>query len=101
MANITSEEVARIGVLARLQLTDDEIEHFTPQLDEILGYFQQLQGLDTDGVPVTSHSVHLVNVWREDAARPSLTPDEAVAGAPESHDGLFIVPTIVDMGGHA
>ena len=95
MANITLEEVAHIALLARLQLTDEEIAEYTPQIDRLLGYFRQLQNLDTTGVPTTSHAIEMTNVWREDAARPSLPVEEVVANAPEARDGLFVVPLIV------
>ena len=95
MPNITPEEVAHVALLARLQLTEEEIAHFTPQLDQILGHFRQLQQLDTSDVPPTSHAIQMANVWREDRPRPSLPVEEVVAGAPESHDGLFVVPRIV------
>jgi aspartyl-tRNA(Asn)/glutamyl-tRNA(Gln) amidotransferase subunit C len=78
-----------------LRLTEEEIARYTPQIDQILGYFQQLQKLDTSNVPPTSHAIQLTNVWREDHSRPSLPTEEAVANAPESRDGLFIVPRIV------
>ena len=64
MANITPEEVARVGLLARLRLTDEEIREYTPQIDAILGYFQQLQKLDTSEVPATSHAIAMTNVLR-------------------------------------
>lgn len=95
MANITPEEIERIALLARLRLTPEEVTHFTPQIDEILGYFQQLQALDTTDIPVTSHAIQMTNVWREDVARPSLTPEEVTANAPDADEGLFIVPRIV------
>jgi aspartyl-tRNA(Asn)/glutamyl-tRNA(Gln) amidotransferase subunit C len=95
MANITPKEVARVGLLARLQLTEAEIDEYTPQIDAILGYFQQLQKLDTSEVPPTSHAIAMTNVLRADAPRPSLPVEEVVANAPDSQDGLFIVPRIV------
>jgi aspartyl-tRNA(Asn)/glutamyl-tRNA(Gln) amidotransferase subunit C len=95
MANITPEEVARVGRLARLQLTEAEIQEYTPQVDAILGYFQQLQKLDTADVPPTSHAIAMTNVLRADATRPSLPVEDVVGNAPDAHIGLFIVPRIV------
>jgi aspartyl-tRNA(Asn)/glutamyl-tRNA(Gln) amidotransferase subunit C len=95
MANITPEEVSRVGLLARLRLTEAEIQEYTPQIDAILGYFQQLQTLDTSDVPPTSHAIAMTNVLRADSPRPSLPVDEVVANAPDTQDGLFIVPRIV------
>ncbi len=95
MANITLEEVAHVALLARLQLTDEEIAHFTPQIDQILGHFLRLQALDTTDVPATSHAIGMTNVFRDDVARPSLSTEEVVANAPDAENGLFIVPRIV------
>ena len=95
MAQITPEEVRHIALLGRLQLTDEEVAHFTPQLNQILDHFQQLQGIDTTDVELTTHAIQMTNVWREDESRPSLPVDEVVANAPEANGGLFIVPRIV------
>lgn len=96
MANITREEVARVGVLARLDLAPEEIDYFTPQLDSLLGHFRKLQTVDTEGVPPTSHAIELSNVLREDEVRPSLPREDLLAAAPEARDGVFVVPRIVD-----
>lgn len=96
MANITRDEVARVGILARLELTPEEIERFTGQLDSILGHFAQLQAVDTQDVPATSHAIALSNVLREDVVRPSMPREDLLANAPEARDGCFVVPRIVD-----
>src|SRR5690349_4720489 len=95
MANITPAEIRHIALLARLQLTEEEVERFTPQIGQILGHFEQLQALDTSDVPPTSHAIRMTNVWREDVARPSLPVEDVVANAPDADGGLFIVPRIV------
>ena len=95
MSNITPEEIRRLALLARLQLTEAEVAEFTPQIDQILSHFLQLQTLDTEGVPPTSHAIAMTNVWREDVSRPSLPTAEVVANAPDANDGLFLVPRIV------
>ena len=93
---LTSEEVARVAFLARLELTGDETQRLTTDLNTILDQFARLQELDTAGVPPTSHSLPLQNVFRDDVVRPSLPRDAATANAPESRDGNFIVPQIMD-----
>ena len=95
MANITPEEIKHVALLARLQLTEEEVAEYTPQIDRILGHFQRLQALDTSDVPPTSHAIRMTNVWREDVSRPSLPNEEVVANAPDAKGGLFIVPRIV------
>jgi aspartyl-tRNA(Asn)/glutamyl-tRNA(Gln) amidotransferase subunit C len=94
---LSVEEVERIAALAHLELTDEEKQLFARQLAEILAYAQQVQQLDTSGVPATSH-VHLrVFEGRPDERRPSLPVDEAVANAPAAAPdaGLFKVPRVI------
>ena len=93
---LTLDEVARVAFLARLELSDAEKQRLTTDLNTILDQFARLQELDTAGVPPTSHSLPLQNVFREDAVRPSLPREAAVANAPDKRDGNFIVPQIVD-----
>lgn len=93
---LTREEVSRVAFLARLELSDDEKERLTTDLNGILEQFARLQELDTDDVPPTSHSLPLQNVFRDDVARPSLPRDAATSNAPEKRDGNFIVPQIME-----
>lgn len=93
---LTLDEVARVAFLARLELTDDEKQRLTHDLNDILAQFARLQELETADVPPTSHSIPLQNVFREDEVRPSLPRDAATANAPEKRDGNFIVPQIVE-----
>lgn len=93
---LTLDEVARVAFLARLELTGDETQRLTHDLNDILGQFAHLQELDTKGVEPTSHSIPLQNVLREDTVRPSLPRDEATQNAPEKRDGSFIVPQIME-----
>ncbi len=93
---LTLDEVARVGFLARLELSDDEKQRLTGELNGILGQFARLQELNTEGVAPTSHSLPLQNVFREDKIRPSLPREEATANAPETRDGSFIVPQIME-----
>ena len=100
MSQITPDVVQHVALLGRLELTDDEVEHFSKDLNNILEYANTLNELDTSDVPPTSHSFHLENVFREDVVRPSLTIDEALANAPSAEDGCFKVPAILqDSGG--
>ena len=96
MATLNRTDVERIAALAHLELTESETELFTRQLADILSYFDRLQEIDTTGVPATTHPVTSAPVMRADAVRPSMTRDEALAGAPDpSGDGLFRVPKVI------
>jgi aspartyl-tRNA(Asn)/glutamyl-tRNA(Gln) amidotransferase subunit C len=92
MPRITRAEVLHVAKLARLSLSDDEVERLTGELEAILDHAARIEALDTEGVAPTSHPIPIANVWREDVAAPSLTPDEALANAPHTVDGLFSVP---------
>lgn len=93
---LTLEQVSRVGFLARLELSDAEKTRLTTDLNGILGQFARLQELNTEGVPPTSHSLPLQNVFREDRVQPSLPREAATANAPEKRDGNFIVPQIME-----
>ncbi len=94
--SITIKDVEHVAKLARLQLSEAEKEQFTEQLNAILQYAEQLNGLDTDDVPPTSHAMPLVNVMREDASRPSLPIDKVLLNAPDEEDGQFKVPAVLE-----
>jgi aspartyl-tRNA(Asn)/glutamyl-tRNA(Gln) amidotransferase subunit C len=96
MSRLTRADVEHVAILARLALTDDEIEHFTAQLEVILEHAAQIAALDTHDVPPTAHPLPVVNVLRADAVRPSLPRDEVLAMAPAAEDGRFRVPRILD-----
>lgn len=91
------EEVARIAHLARLSLTEDELQLFARQLAGILEYVEQLRQIDTAGVPPTSHPLALTAPLRGDDVRPSLPRERALEGAPEGDAaaGLFKVPRVL------
>ncbi len=92
---IDRKEVEKVARLARLTLTEDEIETITPQLDKILEYVDKLNELDTSGVEPTSHvSAHPVGL-REDLTTPSLSKEEALGNAPDRKDDFFRVPKII------
>ncbi len=92
---ITREQVAHLADLARIDLSDSELDHLAPQLSVILESIASIQGVAGDDVPPTSHPVPLTNVFREDVVVPGLTPEEALAGAPESDQQRFSVPRIL------
>ena len=79
--------------LARLRLSDDEVDRMAGELSSILDDVARIGELDLEGVAPTSHVVELENVLRPDEPRPSLTPDRALAGAPDEADGGFRVPS--------
>jgi aspartyl-tRNA(Asn)/glutamyl-tRNA(Gln) amidotransferase subunit C len=95
---ISREEVDELALLARLELGDAEAERLRGELSAILDYVAQLAGVDTAGVEPMTHAVPLDCPLRPDAAAPSLTQDEALAGAPRAEDGFFVVPRIIDAG---
>ena len=93
----TPEDVQRVAQLAQLELTDSEQALFARQLAEILEYVQQVQNIDTTGVPPTSHPSGNVSPLRDDVAAGSLPRDEILSQAPEADPaaGLFKVPRVL------
>jgi aspartyl-tRNA(Asn)/glutamyl-tRNA(Gln) amidotransferase subunit C len=89
---ITRDEVLHVARLARLELTDDEVERFTEQLSAILEAVAKVSKLDLSDVEATAHPLDVVNVWSEDDPRPSLPVEEALANAPGRQGGFFRVP---------
>jgi aspartyl-tRNA(Asn)/glutamyl-tRNA(Gln) amidotransferase subunit C len=90
---LSRDQVLHVARLARLELTDEEIERFGSELSKVLDYIETINQLDLDDVPPTSHVINVENALREDAPRPSLPPDVALANAPEVEDGGFRVPS--------
>jgi aspartyl-tRNA(Asn)/glutamyl-tRNA(Gln) amidotransferase subunit C len=95
MPSISRDEVAHLARLARLAVTDDELDLFAGQLDAILNAVAQVSEVSQQDVPPTSHAVPLTNVFREDVVRPCLTQQQALAGAPAAEEGRFRVPRIL------
>jgi aspartyl-tRNA(Asn)/glutamyl-tRNA(Gln) amidotransferase subunit C len=89
---ISRNEVLHVARLARLALTDDEIERLTGELGAILDAVGVVSELDLADVPPTSHPLDLVNVWDEDEPRPSLSLDDVFANAPDRDGDHFRVP---------
>jgi len=94
---LTRADVERIATLARLELTDAEKDLFVRQLTDVLAYAEQIQAIDTAGVPPTSHVLSTQAADRADTRVPSLTNAEALANAPDPspHTGLFRVPRVI------
>jgi aspartyl-tRNA(Asn)/glutamyl-tRNA(Gln) amidotransferase subunit C len=93
---LSRDEVRKVALLARLELSGAELDEQAKHFNDLLSQFEVLQSLDVTGIEPTSHSIPLVNVLRDDAARPSLTREAALANAPESRDGCIVVPRIVE-----
>ncbi|MGH3666313.1 MAG: Asp-tRNA(Asn)/Glu-tRNA(Gln) amidotransferase subunit GatC [Egibacteraceae bacterium] len=92
---LSTDDVRHVARLARLALTDDEVESLRGQLSDILAYAEKVGEVAAGDVPPTSHAYPLANVLRADEPRPSLPPDEALSTAPRPVDGRFQVPRIV------
>ena len=95
LVKISRPDVEHVALLARLDLTEPEIEMYTEQLNSILEYAAILEQLDTEDVKPTAHVVPMHNVLREDVVRPSLEQERALVNAPDAEDGFFRVPKIV------
>ncbi|MGH9190062.1 MAG: Asp-tRNA(Asn)/Glu-tRNA(Gln) amidotransferase subunit GatC [Acidimicrobiales bacterium] len=96
---ISRDQVTHIAGLARLALTDDEVDVFTRQLADVLAHAAQVEALDTTGVEPTAHPLPLANVLRDDVVGPTLDRDEVLAQAPAAEDGRFRVPRILGEAG--
>jgi aspartyl-tRNA(Asn)/glutamyl-tRNA(Gln) amidotransferase subunit C len=92
---ITSDDVAHVARLARLDLTEAEVEKLVVDLGAVLDHAADVEALDTAGVPPTAHPLPLVNVFRPDEPRPGLDRDEVLAMAPDAAEGRFKVPPIL------
>jgi aspartyl-tRNA(Asn)/glutamyl-tRNA(Gln) amidotransferase subunit C len=95
MAQITREDVAHVARLARLQLSEAELDTFTGQLAKVLDHARDVEALDVGDVPPTAHPYPLQNVLRPDERRPSLDRDAVLAAAPATEDGQFRVPPVL------
>jgi aspartyl-tRNA(Asn)/glutamyl-tRNA(Gln) amidotransferase subunit C len=89
---IDRTELLHVAHLARLELSDDELERLGPQLNDIIAAVSKVAELDLSEVPPTSHPLDLVNVWADDEPRPCLPVEEALANAPERDGDYFKVP---------
>jgi aspartyl-tRNA(Asn)/glutamyl-tRNA(Gln) amidotransferase subunit C len=96
MSRISKDEVKHVAHLARLAITEEEVEKFTKHLDSIIMFAEQLNELDTESVEPTSHVLNIKNVLREDKASQGLPREEVLKNAPEHKDGQFKVPSILE-----
>ncbi|WP_445258091.1 Asp-tRNA(Asn)/Glu-tRNA(Gln) amidotransferase subunit GatC [Nocardioides aurantiacus] len=95
MPDITREQVRHLADLARIDLDDAELDHLAPQLSVILESVASISEAAAADVPPTSHPLPVTNVFREDVVRPSLTPAQALSGAPAVEEQRFAVPRIL------
>ncbi|GII55759.1 glutamyl-tRNA(Gln) amidotransferase subunit C [Planotetraspora thailandica] len=95
MSAITRDEVAHLARLSRLALDEEELDHFAAQLDQIVGAVARVAEVAAGDIPPSSHALPLTNVFRPDEIRPSLTPDQALSGAPAVEEDRFRVPRIL------
>ncbi|MBE0481849.1 MAG: Asp-tRNA(Asn)/Glu-tRNA(Gln) amidotransferase subunit GatC [Dehalococcoidia bacterium] len=93
---LSKDEVRHIALLARLGVTESDVEKFSEQLSAILEAFEVLQRVDTTDIPPTSHPIAVQNVLRDDKVAPSLLPDEVLANAPREEDGCFRVKAVLE-----
>ncbi|NOX53786.1 MAG: Asp-tRNA(Asn)/Glu-tRNA(Gln) amidotransferase subunit GatC [Planctomycetes bacterium] len=93
---LTREEVEKVAVLARLKLSDTELDRFTAQLGKVLEYVAILNEVNTDDVEPMAHAVEMKNVFRDDVPTPSLSREQALANAPKTDGKFFLVPQILE-----
>jgi len=92
---ITKEQVMHVAKLARLHLDDASVELYTKQLGDILTHMETLNSVDTEDVVPTSHAIFINNAFREDKVKASVSVERALANAPQSEDGSFVVPKVI------
>jgi aspartyl-tRNA(Asn)/glutamyl-tRNA(Gln) amidotransferase subunit C len=93
--SLTRAEVEKVSLLARLQLSPQELDTMTTQLGAIVGYVEQLSALDTEGVEPMAHALDVSNVFAADEIRPSLPRAEALANAPHQDGEFYLVPAVL------
>ena len=93
---INRDAVKYTADLARIELSDRELDHFTGQLDRILAYVEKLDTLNVASLEPTSHVLEMKNVYREDVVKASLSASEAIKNSPAKENSLFKVPKIID-----
>jgi aspartyl-tRNA(Asn)/glutamyl-tRNA(Gln) amidotransferase subunit C len=93
--NISKEEIEHIAELAHIQLNEKEKEVFTDQFNDILDFFNEIDKVNTEGVPPTHHTLPVSNIYREDKITPSLSKEDALSNAPKKERGYFKAPRII------
>ncbi|MFM8415454.1 MAG: Asp-tRNA(Asn)/Glu-tRNA(Gln) amidotransferase subunit GatC [Planctomycetota bacterium] len=99
--SLSRQDVVKVGLLARLALTDAELDRMTGELTKIVDFVSQLSALDTTAVEPLAHPLDTRNVFREDEPRPSLSTAEALANAPRHDGSCFLVPAVLGESGAA
>ena len=92
---LTRADVEKVALLARLDLTEAELATMTEQLAQIVGYIDQLSGVDTEGVEPMAHAVEVTNVFADDVVEPSLPREVALATAPRHNDRGYLAPAVL------
>ena len=95
--SVNVDEVKNIAKLAKLKLSDDEVQEFTKGMNQILDYMDKLNELDTSNVKPLSHPLEKVNVFREDELKTSIEREEALKNAPDRTDEFFRVPKVIKV----
>ena len=95
MSSLSRDEVAKLAALARIEMSEEELVSLSSQFGVILDAVARVQEVNLDGVIATSHPQPIQNVFREDQVRPSLTPEQALSGAPAQEEQRFRVPQIL------
>ena len=95
MAAISREEVAHLARLSRIEMTPDELDHLASEMQLILAAVARVQEVAAADIPPTSHALPMTNVFREDVTKPSLSPEDALSGAPAREEDRFKVPQIL------
>ncbi|HZZ18020.1 MAG TPA: Asp-tRNA(Asn)/Glu-tRNA(Gln) amidotransferase subunit GatC [Opitutaceae bacterium] len=85
-----------VANLARINLTPEEKERYSAQLNDVLAYIEQLNEVNVEGVEPTAHAFPVVNVWAEDVPEPGLSVEDALRNAPEKRDNMVVVPKVVE-----
>jgi aspartyl-tRNA(Asn)/glutamyl-tRNA(Gln) amidotransferase subunit C len=99
--SLSEQDVRHVAMLARLALTDEEVEAMRTDLNSILDHIDEIQRLDLGDVAPMAHAVKVVNVTRPDVVTPSFPQHVAVMNAPQSEDGAFVIPQIIGGGDEA
>jgi aspartyl-tRNA(Asn)/glutamyl-tRNA(Gln) amidotransferase subunit C len=95
---ITESDVRHVAMLARLALTNEQVDTLTAELDSLLGHIDELRRLDLEGVEPTAHPLAMTNRTRADVVRPGLSREDALRNAPETDGTAFVVPAITGGG---
>jgi aspartyl-tRNA(Asn)/glutamyl-tRNA(Gln) amidotransferase subunit C len=93
---ITRDQVEHVSRLARLALSEEELDSLTGEMDAILDYVEQLNSLDTEGITPTAHAVPVENAFRSDEVRPGFTTEQALSNAPDATDNAFRVRRVIE-----